>query len=778
MSAKKRGPGRPPKNKAKARRPAPTAVHTVPSHFWGQVGAIFLAIITGMLIVGLFGIGGTLPVEFANIVRFIIGWTAFIIPIVFIVQIIQVFKKPDERIPAVIWVATILFIAIFAGLFQLFLPDPKSTQLSQAGDGGGMVGLEVAGFALGFVNVPLAAVIFAVLLMVLVMFIFSISPKALVDGIGDFFGREAKEDAGVSAAAADGDDKTKKDKIKIGGLGKGELETEAIPEKGGRLARLAAKRKEKEEEKAKAREEKEAAKADNNDSSLDDHDEIEVKKATKAEPAVSGEVVESPVEINNSNWKLPSLKLLSNKQKEADPGDMKLRVQQIESTLAEFDMGGKVRKANVGPRVTQYCLEPQRGVPLSRITNLADKFSLNLAVESIRIEAPIPGQPYVGIEIPNKTAASVSIRSILESREWAKNHSPLAFAVGLSITGEPIVLDLGALPHLLIAGTTGSGKSVMMNVMVLSLLYRNTPDDLKFVLVDPKGNEMAQYADMPHLVAPIISGVSADELHKLTKTLLWVTQEMDRRYDIFRERGGIKKLSDFKKKYPDEKMPSIVVIIDEYTDIIDSLKSSERETVTTAVQRIAQKGRAAGIHEVIMMQAPRAKYIQGPLKANIPAGFAFMVRSKMESQQIINQSGAETLMGQGDMLMITAKLKKPRRVQAAFVDDDEVMKVVTELKLQSGPQYDDGLLASLNDNSPAGGGTAIGGGGHDPEYERAVQAVLNEGKASTSLLQRRLGIGYSKAARIMDEMEDNGVIGPQNGSKPREVLISSMDDIA
>lgn len=768
MSVKRRGPGRPPKSKNK-KKPAATAVHTVPQHFWAQVGAILLAVITAILVAGLFGFGGELPVRFAGLVRWLVGWTAFIIPVIFAVQIVQVFRQPDTRIPAVIWVSTIIFLALFAGTFQLALSDPTSLILAQKGDGGGTIGWAVADMVLGFVNVPIAALIFVALMLVLLLFIFSISPAAVVQALHDFVGKEANDDGKSQAALA-----TDPGKIKVGGLGKGEISKEAqADELSDKKHRgLLTKRRDEKKEAEEVKEPKPVVKP-----TPAQHD-LEVKTANKIEKA---DATEAPVAINNSNWKLPAISLLSNSHRQADPGNMKLRAQQIESTLAEFGIGGDVRKANVGPRVTQYCLEPQRGVPLSRITNLADKFALNLQVESLRIEAPIPGQPYVGIEIPNKVSASVSLRSILESKEWAKNRNPLAFAVGLNITGEPIVLDLASLPHLLIAGTTGSGKSVMMNVMVMSMLFRNTPDDLKFVLVDPKGNEMSSYIGMPHLAAPVISSTSADELHKLTKTLLWVTEEMDRRYQVFRDKGGIKKLSDYHKKFPGEKMPSIVVIIDEYTDIIDSLKSTEREAVTTAVQRIAQKGRAAGIHEVIMMQAPRAKYIQGPLKANIPAGFAFMVRSKMESQQIINQSGAETLMGQGDMLMITAKLKKPRRVQAAFVDDDEVDQTITELKLQSPPQYDEILLSRLSDDTPIGGGAVVpgsGGASADAMYTRAVQTVVESGKASTSFLQRRLGIGFSRAARIMDEMEQNGVIGPQNGSRPREVLISSVDQLS
>lgn len=769
MSAKKRGPGRPPKNKAKAkvRKPAPTAVHTVPSHFWGQVGAILLGLVTVMLALGLFGVGGSLPLELATAVRWLLGWTAFVIPVVFAIQIIQVFKQPEDRIPVAIWVATILFLSIFAGLFQLFIVDPKSLTLAQEGNGGGTVGWAVADFALSFVNVPLAAVIFIALLMVLVMFIFSISPKALIDATADFFGREVKEAEPATIDAGD-------DKVKINGVGKeGEIsvnrsEDELSPREARRRAREEAKRQREEE-----RESTKQAKANPTESSSDS---FEVKKPT-IKPAVEGEVVTPPVKINNSNWELPSINLLSKNEKAADPGNIKLRVQQIESTLTEFGIGGKIKSVNVGPRVTQYCLDPQRGVPLNKITSRSAELSKNLAVSSIRIEAPIPGQHYVGIEIPDKTPAMVSIRSILESREWTTNSKPLTFAVGQDITGKPIVLNLAKLPHLLIAGTTGSGKSVMENVIILSLLYRNSPDTLKLVLIDPKGNELAPYNDIPHLAAPIIAGTAPDEIRKLIRTLNWVTNEMDRRYKLFAERGGIKNLETFCQKFPDEKMPNIVVIVDEYTDMLDVAKAAEREAIMTALQRIAQKGRAAGIHEIILMQIVRAKYIQGQLKGNIPAGFAFAVNKNMESRQIIGESGAEQLLGHGDMLMVTQEIKLPRRIQAAFVDDDDLAKVITQIKLQSGPQYNEDLMVQLSDDSPDNGGTAVGNvGGGNPEYKKAVEVVVSQGKASTSLLIRRMGIGYGKAARIMDELEENGVVGPPNGSKSREVLISSVDE--
>ena len=765
MSAKKRGPGRPPKSKNK--KPAATAVHTVPSHFWSQVGAILLAVVTAMLVAGLFGMGGVLPLSLANGVRWLVGWTAFIIPIVFAIQIVQVFRQPDSRIPAVIWVSTVMFVALFAGTFQLVVSDPMSLEIAKTGNGGGVIGWAVADLALRFVNIPIAGLIFVALMLILLMFIFSISPKAVIDAIRDFIGNEESGDRQNEKVAAALTNNPDNRKIKIGGLGSGEIEKEPIAgvEANKKSHRLLAKR------------DDDASEAKDKNSPKEAKRELLVNTASKIEKANA-----EPVVINNSNWKLPQVEKLSDEHRKEDPGDMQLRAQQIESTLAEFGVGGRVDRVNVGPRIAQYCLIPPRGVQLSKISSLRQELSSHLQVENLRIEAPIPGQSYVGIEVPNKKAASVSLRSILESKDWAKEQAPLAFAVGQNITGSPIVLNLAELPHLLIAGTTGSGKSVMMNVLVTSMLFRNTPDDVKFVLVDPKGNETSSYVDMPHLIAPVISGTSPEELAKLVKTVQWLTEEMDRRYEIFKDHGGVRNLADFNERFPDEKMPYIVVVIDEYTDVMDTLKATkpnDEKAFATAVQRIAQKGRAAGVHEVIMMQAPRAAYLQGVLKANIPAGFAFAVASKRESIQIINRAGAETLMGQGDMLMLTQKLKNPRRVQSAFISDKEVERIITELKMQSGPQYDETLLARLSDNTPTNGGIAIQGMNNDKDvyYDQAVEYAIELGKISASLIQRRFKVGFNRGASILDMMERNGIVGPINGSKPREVLISSLDEL-
>lgn len=765
MSAKKRGPGRPPKSKNKKPSASSVAVHTVPKYFWSQIGAIVLAVVTAILAAGLFGMGGTLPVKFAELVRWFVGWTAFIVPIVFAIQIVQVFKQPDARIPAVIWVSTIVFLALFAGTFQLTLEDPRSLATAQAGNGGGVIGWAVADMTLGFVNVPLAALIFVALMLILLMFIFSVSPGAVVEAVKDFVGHEDVDASSEQAVALVAN--ANNGRVKIGGLSKGEIVKDSKGDDEGEENKSGPKKEKHHGLLSKRSDDEEAVKPDKKLPGG-----VTIKTSNKIEKDTHKE----PVVINNSGWKFPDVSELSDVHKDADPGNMKLRTQQIESTLAEFGIRGNVRQVVVGPRVAQYCLEPQKGVPLKKIASLQDKFLQNLQVESLRIETPIPGQPYVGVEVPNKSPASVNLRSILESKEWTRQIAkPLAFAVGLNIAGDPVVLNLADLPHLLIAGQTGSGKSVMMNVIVMSLLFHNTPDDMKLALIDPKGNEMSMYADMPHLVAPVISGVLGEE-QRLVKTLLWLTTEMDRRYKLFSERG-VRKISDFRKKYPDEKMPYLVLIVDEYADMLDTLKSTERETAQTAIQRIAQKGRAAGIHEVIMMQAPRAKYIQGPLKANIPAGFAFSVLNNQESRQIIGQAGAEKLMGHGDMLMVTNTIKKPRRIQAAFVSDDEIEQIIAEMKVQSGPQYDEDLLAHLSDDTPANGGVSVSGSKNDSRYRKAVELVLQNKRATASFIQRRLHVGSNAAADLIDRMEEDGIVGPQNGTKSREILVSSIDEV-
>ena len=443
--------------------------------------------------------------------------------------------------------------------------------------------------------------------------------------------------------------------------------------------------------------------------------------------------------------------------------------------------------ANIGPKVTQYTLRPPAGIKLSKITALETNIALNLAASSLRMEAPIPGKKAVGIEVPNRKAADVRIRSILESAEWRRRKEPLSFAIGKDISGLPFVGELNKMPHLLVAGQTGSGKSVMINTLLSSLLYRNAPSDMKLILVDPKQVEMAPYQDIPHLLTPVIV-----EPEKTMSALKWAVNEMERRYSLLAEERvrDIKTYNERAKAkgkkigVADEKgnvqqvdegtMPYIVIVIDEMADLMMVAKRD----VEGLIVRLAQKARAVGIHLVLATQRPSVDVITGLIKANVPARIAFTVASQTDSQTILDQAGAEKLLGQGDMLIKTASMPKPKRIQGAWVMDSEVNKITDQLRMQAPPQYNDEIVSQpVQLNGKGGVVMDFGSNGSDDKFKDAVRVVIERKKASTSMLQTRLGIGYQRAARIIEEMEERGIISAANGSKPRDVLISSVDDL-
>ncbi|MEK7603182.1 MAG: FtsK/SpoIIIE domain-containing protein, partial [Patescibacteria group bacterium] len=388
---------------------------------------------------------------------------------------------------------------------------------------------------------------------------------------------------------------------------------------------------------------------------------------------------------------------------------------------------------------------------------------------SIRMEAPIPGKRLVGIEVPNLKYATVRVRSLLESAEWNNLVGPLSFVIGKDISGAAIVGDLAKMPHVLVAGQTGSGKSVMINTVLTSLLYRNSPADLKLILVDPKQVELKPYDDIPHLLTPVIT-----EPEKCISALKWTVAEMERRYRALSEahRRNIAEYNNLKKG---EGMPYIVVVIDELADL---MMMAARD-VESLIVRIAQKARAVGIHLVLATQRPSVDVITGLIKANIPARIAFTTASQVDSRTIIDQIGAEKLLGQGDMLLSTADMPKPKRVQGAFIGDDETLKVTDFIRMQRPPQYDDEIISQPVQLSSNGRGGIVAeiDSSDEPIFKDAVRVVVEARKASTSLLQRRLRIGYGKAARIIESMEEQGIVGPADGSRPREVLVSSVDDV-
>ena len=469
------------------------------------------------------------------------------------------------------------------------------------------------------------------------------------------------------------------------------------------------------------------------------------------------------------DWQFPSIDLLNQKQDKADAGDVNNNAQIIHDTFENFNIEVEMEGANIGPRVTQYTLKPPTGVKLTKITALENNLALDLAAHSIRMEAPIPGKRAVGIEVPNVKSATVRTSSILLSREWQEHQGPLGFAIGKDISGTPIVADLAKMPHVLVAGQTGSGKSVMINTILTSLLYRNSPADLKLILVDPKQVELKPYDEIPHLLTPVIT-----EPEKCISALKWAVAEMERRYRALAEvnKRNIGEYNNLKKE---EGMPYIVIVIDELADL---MMMAARD-VEALVVRIAQKARAVGIHLVLATQRPSVDVITGLIKANVPARIAFKTTSQVDSRTIIDQVGAEKLLGQGDMLLTTAEVPKPRRIQGALIGDEETVKVTDFIRMQRPPQYDDEVVSQPVQLNGKGGIVADYGANEadDDMFRDAVKVVIENRKASTSLLQRRLRIGYGRAARLIEQMEEQGIIGQADGSRPREVLVSSLDDV-
>ncbi|MBI2551333.1 DNA translocase FtsK 4TM domain-containing protein [Candidatus Uhrbacteria bacterium] len=442
----------------------------------------------------------------------------------------------------------------------------------------------------------------------------------------------------------------------------------------------------------------------------------------------------------------------------AKSGDLERNRQIIGKTFSQFGIDVEMGEESVGPTVTQFTLRPAQGVKLSRIVGLQNDLALALAAHPIRIEAPIPGKSLVGIEIPNKTAATVSLRDIIEAREFTQRKTDLTFALGKDVSGKPWVVPLEKMPHILVAGATGSGKSVCLNSIIISFLYANGPDDLKLILVDPKRVELNAYAGIPHLLVPPI--IKAEDT---VNALKWTVREMERRLDTL-SKFGTRDIASYNSK-SEEKMPKIVVIIDELADL---MAVSGREVEAT-ITRIAQMSRAVGIHLVLATQRPSVDVITGVIKANIPARIAFAVASQVDSRTILDCSGAEKLLGRGDMLFSSAELSKPKRIQGAYVSEEEVGRVVDFLKKQGAPDYNYSVTEVARSSTVMGDD----GEAEDPLFEEAVEAILQAQKASTSFLQRRLRIGYSRAARLIDLLEDQGVIGAGEGAKPREVIVDS-----
>ena len=702
--------------------------HSLPEGFWRQVGAIVLVVLAFLLVVSMFGAGGPLLDWLLNASMVLFGVATYVLPLLFIFIAVSTFKAENNRVAAVMKFAAVLFVVWLSGLAGVFSGDPDNSELAQQGEGGGLIGWFVNQMMLSMVNNSVASFIYIVLIFITLLFVLAIPPQAIIDFFRNMFMREEDPTKENNAAIAE----------KAGGvLSKpvGEFKmNEGVPtvmNSGAEKKGLSSLR-----------------------------NSITQDKSAENQSALTS--------ATDPDWEMPSVDLLEKKQSPADAGDVKHNAQIIKDTLSEFSIEVDMEGANIGPKVTQYTLKPPSGVKLSRISALETNLALNLAAQALRIEAPIPGQRAVGIEVPNRKAADVRLYGILTSKQWTGNAEPLGFAIGKDIGGDAVVGELNKMPHLLIAGQTGSGKSVMINTLLSSLLYRNSPSDMRVILVDPKQVEMTPYQDIPHLLTPIIT-----EPEKTISALKWAVNEMERRYSLLAE-VKVRDIKSYNGKNPEERMPYIVIVIDELADL---MMIAARD-VEALIVRLAQKARAVGIHLVLATQRPSVDVITGLIKANIPARIAFTVASQIDSRTILDQVGAEKLLGQGDMLLLTPSMSKPKRIQGAWVTDDEVNKITDHLRMQRPPQYDDEIVAQpVQLNGKGGVVMDFDGGSEDDMFKDAVRVVIENRKASTSLLQRKLRIGYGRAARLIEEMEEQGIIGPADGARPREVLITSLDDI-
>jgi S-DNA-T family DNA segregation ATPase FtsK/SpoIIIE len=478
---------------------------------------------------------------------------------------------------------------------------------------------------------------------------------------------------------------------------------------------------------------------------------------------------------NGKGFKLPSLKLLDNyeeKLSSADDENLSMQSKLLEKKLEDFNVNGKVVAISPGPVITTFEYEPAPGVKINKIVNLADDLALALKATSIRIVAPIPGKAAIGIELPNSSRELVRFKGIVASSAFEKSKSNLTICLGKDIIGNPVVAELDKMPHLLIAGATGTGKSVALNAMICSLLYKSIPDEVKLIMIDPKRIELSSYDGIPHLITPVVTDVK-----QATNALFWAVREMERRYELLSEKKSRhvrqynKKIENEKNADKDqvlEKLPYIVIVIDELADLMVSASRN----VEVALTRLAQMARAGGIHLILATQRPSVDVLTGIIKANFPTRLTFQVSSKTDSRTIIDTNGAENLLGNGDMLFLPPGTSKLQRIHGAFISEEELSRIIEFLKNQKTPEYDKTILKAPPKEEEGSDTTE-----YDERYDDAVALITKTGQASISMIQRHLRIGYNRAARIIEVMEKEGIVGPSDGARPREVLVKGYEDI-
>lgn len=670
---------------------------------------VLLMLVVFLSVASLFGKAGFLGSVIARGLHLFFGVGSWFVLIVLVVLAIMLLRARAWRLRSINYIGVILFVASWLGLAHM-LVDTAPLAAARAGDGGGLVGYimrtgfeRIAGFW------P-AVVILLGLAIISILLFFEMS-------LEDFSVRRWFKRTGVSEEVADTSEETT--------AARGETTLEEVKEEGGVSSAFRGV----------------AASLAGGLMARDQQPLL-----GKRQPGALKRSAQFPLEILEQDTEEPS------------SGDIEAIMERIEKTLSQFGIPVEMGEVNVGPTVTQYTFKPAEGVKLSKITSLNADLALALAAHPIRIEAPIPGKSLVGIEVPNQRVARVTLRSILESKEFKRGLST-TMALGRDVAGNPWVADVAAMPHLLVAGSTGSGKSVCLHNLICSMLYQNSPDGLRFIMVDPKRVELSVYNGIPHLMTPVIT-----DTKKTINALKWAIMEMERRFDLLSATN--KRDIGVYNAEMEEVMPYLVIVIDELADLMATAAGE----VEGAIIRLAQMARAVGIHLIVATQRPSVNVITGLIKANITTRIAFAVASQIDSRTILDQAGAEKLLGRGDMLFVSAELSKPKRLQGAFVSSSEIKKIVSYVKEHAESRAYD---VSITERS---GGVSIGGRGsfddEDELFEQARSLVANERKASASYLQRRLKVGYSRAARLMDLLEQAGVVGPQDGAKPRDILVA------
>lgn len=669
----------------------------------------------------LFDLAGQMGVYLLKGMDWLAGWGNWLIAVLLVLVGWQIYKNKEERSGSLKYVGAVLFLWSFLGMLQLFVDVDEWDMALQSGEGGGHIGWTLATMVVSLAGFWAGIIIVLALLIIALMLMFNTNLATLFKH-GTMPARMATRPFAFLF--------NKKDS---------ELAQEY-------------------DEKINTAED-----SDGVEGEVDDSFSLRTIKDKAARSGLAKASVDE-----KTNWKPTNIKidlpldLLNSRTSKPTSGDIKSNIEIIKSTLDKFNIPVEMGEVSVGPTVTQYTLKPAEGIKLSRITGLNNDLSMALAAHPVRIEAPIPGKALVGIEVPNKTVAIVNLREVLESDDFKRRSNNLLIALGKDVAGKVWLDSISKMPHLLVAGATGSGKSVMLNALIISLLYQNNPDDLKFIMVDPKRVELTVYNGLPHLLTPVITEVS-----KTINALKWCLNEMDRRFETLAQvhKRDIEGYNQGAK----EKMPYIIFIIDELADLM-VVAPKEMET---GVVRLAQMARAVGIHLVLATQRPSVNVITGTIKANMPARIAFSVTSGIDSRTILDSLGAEKLLGRGDMLFSSVALTKPKRIQGALISDQEIKRVVSYIKEKSGaPNY----ITEIVDRQKVRGiaGVGIDGGSDDDDelFQEAKELIINSGKASASFLQRRLSIGYARAARLLDILEESGIIGPSNGAKPREIMVS------